>query len=185
MKTNDDKRVNQMMRLLNRQLHRDVFESRFSAHMLKKMGYRNCHEIHYYQFELRDSDQPERNEMVFLNQFEVLFSMKLHNAMNDFIVHSNFWNETWPKKKESYLKEKDMCFECGEYTPYTIRKERITVYSLPDCTPYSILGERAYCKKCKKPVEIPEVKIRNLVCVQALNPEVTRISYTNFASHFL
>lgn len=83
-KSNDDKKMNRIAKGLNRQLERDVFKDRFTVHQLKKV--RGA----YYLYELRDKEQPERNQLI--GWVDVYSGRRiLFLQMNDFIIKSNFW----------------------------------------------------------------------------------------------
>ena len=183
-KTNADKKVNRQIKAINRQIQSDgeVFGPRFSVRLVSKHGYIDAHDLHWYQFEFCDADQPQRNYIEMLDQFEVLISNKLWIAMNNFIVHSNFWSDIWPQKRDAFFKEKDMCFSCEEYVPFTIRKERLTRYSVPEYQPYEFIGEQAYCKKCKMPIWVETIEKRNLEKIQETHLEITQISRWNICT---
>ena len=178
-KTNADKKVNRQIKAINRQIQSEgeVFGPRFSVRLLSKHGYPDAHDLHYYCIQFCDADQPQRDYVETFNQFEILISNKIWRAMNNFIIHSNFWKEIWPQKKEAFFKEKDMCYICEGYTPFTVRRERITRYSIPDNTSYEFIGHQAYCKKCKKPVMPDSIEAENLKEIQKLSSNVTTISH--------
>lgn len=84
------RKVNQRARQLNEQLKRDVFGNRFWVRQVQKQ-YRD--DIHYFQYELRDRLQPERNRLIgrWFSEFELITFNDLAIEMNDFIITSDFW----------------------------------------------------------------------------------------------
>lgn len=92
MKTLYEKKVNQNVRRLNRQLRNDVFGDRFEARQVCKSRKDG---ITYFMYELRDNEQPERNEIIrgWLNYWEICRSNTVWVAMNNFIITSDFWSK--------------------------------------------------------------------------------------------
>ena len=85
------KKVNKKVRQLNKQLKQDVFGTRFWVKEINKQYKDN---IHYFQYELRDREQPERNNITgWYSEFELLTFRDLWLKMNDFIVTSDFWQK--------------------------------------------------------------------------------------------
>lgn len=144
MKTKRDKKVVHLMKVLNRQLRQDVYGDRFYVRMTGKFGYVDCHEYHWYRFELMDNECPERNEIIYLSEGEVLISYKLYKDMNDFIVTSDFWEKF---DKQVYFKTHCLCSKCNRYTEFKTKRERITRW-LSDGTKVSFIGYQDYCKHC-------------------------------------
>lgn len=89
------RKVNRRARQLNKQLERDVFGNRFWVRQVQKQ-YKDG--IHYFQYELRDRLQPERNRLVngWLSEFALITFNDLSIEMNDFIITSDFW-QTYKK----------------------------------------------------------------------------------------
>lgn len=88
------RKVNRRVRQLNKQLAEDVFGNRFWVRQVQKQ-YKN--DIHYFQYELRDRLQPERNKLLYwLSEFSLVTFNDLWLEMNDFIITSDFW-ETYNK----------------------------------------------------------------------------------------
>lgn len=88
------RKVNRRIRQLNKQLAEDVFGNRFWVRQVQKQ-YKN--DIHYFQYELRDRLQPERNKLLYwLSEFSLVTFNDLWLEMNDFIITSDFW-ETYNK----------------------------------------------------------------------------------------
>ena len=83
------RKVNRRARQLNKQLAEDVFENRFWVRQVQKQ----CkNDIHYFQYELRDRLQPERNKLLhWLSEFSLVTFNDLWLEMNDFIITSDFW----------------------------------------------------------------------------------------------
>lgn len=91
MKTNKDKKINRIVRQLNKQLQKDVFGTRFWARQYRKS---NKDGITFYMYELCDRLQPERNKICgWYSEFEMLTFRPLHIEINDFIVTSDFWTK--------------------------------------------------------------------------------------------
>ena len=61
-KTKTDKRVNKIVRQINKKLKEDVFGDRFSLHQLKKA--RGECSSQYYLYEMRDQLEPNRNYII-------------------------------------------------------------------------------------------------------------------------
>ena len=84
------RKVNRRARQLNKQLAQDVFGNRFWVRQVQKQ-YKN--DIHYFQYELVDNLQPERNRLLhWLTEFSLITFNDLWIEMNDFIITSDFWN---------------------------------------------------------------------------------------------
>ena len=83
------RKVNRRARQLNKQLAQDVFGNRFWVRQVQKQ-YKN--DIHYFQYELIDNLQPERNRLLhWLTEFSLITFNDLWIEMNDFIITSDFW----------------------------------------------------------------------------------------------
>ena len=83
------RKVNRRARQLNKQLAQDVFGNRFWVRQVQKQ-YKN--DIHYFQYELIDNLQPERNKLLhWLTEFSLITFNDLWIEMNDFIITSDFW----------------------------------------------------------------------------------------------
>ena len=93
MKSKDDKKVNRIVKNLNKALAADVFKDRFTVHQLKKVKEDN-YDIARYLYELRDKVEPSRNRLVgWVNIYNA--SRKIFLEMNDFIITSDFWKTYW------------------------------------------------------------------------------------------
>lgn len=88
----EDKKVNRNIKKLNKQLRDDVFGNRFYARQVKK---HKTDGIMYYQYELIDNECPERNTIIrgWLTAYEIYMFNRVWEAMNDFIVNSDFWQK--------------------------------------------------------------------------------------------
>lgn len=84
------RKVNRRARQLNKQLAQDVFGNRFWVRQVQKQ-YKN--DIHYFQYELVDNLQPERNRLIsrWFSEFSLITFNDLWIEMNDFIITSDFW----------------------------------------------------------------------------------------------
>ena len=88
-KTLEAKKVNRMIKKLNRSLQKDVYGDRFYCWQIQKSF---ADGIELFRFKLTDKEQPERNcETRWFNIYEV--EWKVWNEMNDFIVFSDFWKK--------------------------------------------------------------------------------------------
>lgn len=95
MKSNTDKKINSMVKKLNKSLRADVFGNRFDVRQVSKS---TADGVRFYIYKLIDNEQPQRNyETNYLTSGEILNLHKLHIEINDFIVYSDFWQ----KHKES------------------------------------------------------------------------------------
>ena len=93
MKTKADKRINQKVRKMNKQLKEDVFGTRFWARQYRKTRSKETN-TWYYMYELCDRKQPERNKLIgWYSEFELTTFHPIDIEMNDFIVNSSFWKE--------------------------------------------------------------------------------------------
>lgn len=91
MKLLEDRQVNRNIKKLNKQLREDVFGDRFYARQVQKG---RGDGIMYYMYELCDREQPERNTIVpWETAFGICKFNKIWQAMNDFIVSSDFWEK--------------------------------------------------------------------------------------------
>ena len=61
-KTKTDRRVNKIVRQINKELKEDVFKNRFSLHQLKKV--RGECSSQYYLYEMCDKLEPDRNYII-------------------------------------------------------------------------------------------------------------------------
>lgn len=100
-KTLADKKVNHLIKSVNRDLYNDVFKDRFWVRQYQKA---KVDGISYYLFELCDRLQPERNEVIrgWFNEYEVM-SYKFWDALNNFIIYSDFWKLYWAKKEKENI----------------------------------------------------------------------------------
>ena len=91
MKTKADKKVNKIIKQLNRQLKEDIFGDRFWVKQVAKVRFQV---ISYYLYELKDRLQPERDKILDWKHEWSLFTFhEIHIAMNDFIISSDFWDK--------------------------------------------------------------------------------------------
>ena len=91
-KTREAKKVNKVVKRLSRQLATDVFKDRFFIRQLRKAF--GCNKVEYFQFELIDKEQPERNQITkWYDSFEICRFAEVHQEINDFIVNSDFWEK--------------------------------------------------------------------------------------------
>ena len=80
MKNKADKKVNKIVRTINKQLAADVFEDRFWIRQAKKS---RENDIKYYMFELRDRKQPFRNTLIrgWFSEFSFLYNSILSSNL--------------------------------------------------------------------------------------------------------
>ena len=89
-KTKTDKRVNRVVKCINKELREDVFKDRFSLHQLKKA--RGIDNMQYYLYEMRDRLEPERNYIIpWVWGDSCFLKTDLLEELNNFIAYSNFW----------------------------------------------------------------------------------------------
>jgi len=82
-----ERNMHKAIKKFNKSLKYDVFDGRFWVREYKKSRYEG---MSYFQFELRDKEQPERNYLIpgWFNSSE---SWEVFEEMNNFIITSNFW----------------------------------------------------------------------------------------------
>ena len=90
MKTKTDKKVNRIIKNINRQVARDVFGSRFYIHQLSKTRIEG---ISYYLYEFIDRENPNATKTRLFNEFELLTFNDAWIEMNDLIIKSDFWTK--------------------------------------------------------------------------------------------
>ena len=142
MKTKRDKKVNQVVRKLNKQLRKDVFGDRFYVRQVRKTGCIDCPSYHYYLYEFVDTKCPERNRMEWVSESCVLISMKVHSIMNEFIISSDFWS-TFDRH---WFDGKCICHNCHQYRQVKIKKEKIE--EMVDGKSVFYIAEVVHCQKC-------------------------------------
>ena len=86
------KKVNCRARQLNKQLKQDVFGNRF---WIKEVQKQYVNGTHYFMYELRDREQPNRNRIIneWYTEFSLLTFNHLWIEMNNFIITSDFWQK--------------------------------------------------------------------------------------------
>ena len=90
-KTLIDKKVNRVIKKLNKQIKQDVFGNRFEARQLQKS---RLNGVTYYMYQLIDNEQPERNTVIpWETGFAITTFHKIEMEMNNFIVNSDFWSK--------------------------------------------------------------------------------------------
>ncbi len=92
MKNKADRKVNRLVRKLNKSISEDVFGDRFFVRQAQKS--RSEWGSSYYLYEFIDNAQPERNYIAprWFSEFDILQGAKLWMEINDFIVNSDFWS---------------------------------------------------------------------------------------------
>lgn len=98
-KTKYDVNVNRSAKKLNKHLREDVFGDRFYVRQYRKSRTPGEYGWYYYQYELCDREQPERNKIIYnwLSYGDITICNNLWSYMNDFIIASDFW-EVYFKK---------------------------------------------------------------------------------------
>lgn len=145
MKSKSDKKVNRLVKSLNRQIRNDVFGDRFSLLQVFKTGKYDCHDYHVFLYRFIDKKHPDRNFEKYFDEGEILIQKKLYIEMNEFIILSDFWNTF---DRESYFKSRAMCSNCSSYSHYNIKKIRLRAVNTKTGRGLDFIGEQAYCKKC-------------------------------------
>lgn len=170
MKTKYDKKVNSIVKKLNKKLQKDVFQNRFSIRQLEKRGVDFCHNYHIYLYEFLDEKYPERNIQEWFTEAEIIVGYKIHIKINDFIIHSDFW-DTFDSK--SWSKNKAMCNSCDEYVPYIIKMSKLVAEEITTNEQIIFYGEQAYCKHCHQPVHLidSEIDNHNKERIKEINPD--------------
>lgn len=105
-KTKVDKKINKIVRIINRNLKEDVFGDRFWIRQIKKQ---KSDGMQYYLYEMIDRKHPERNSLVshgWLWGESFFLSADFYEAINDFIVRSDFWADYYDDPKR-YCAEMD------------------------------------------------------------------------------
>lgn len=110
MKTNVDKRVNKIVRKINRELKADVFGDRFWIRQFQKA--KNDEGMQYYLYEMRDRLEPNRNSLIaegWIWGESQFFASTIYEAINDFIVKSDFWSKhngsSYNQKVDDYAQD--------------------------------------------------------------------------------
>lgn len=148
MKTKQDKYLNHICKILNRQLRHDVFQGRFTIRQIKKNGFEDDHSLHWYIMELCDKKDPSRNQIFCLtNWYGKSMMYEVYSKMNKFITESDFWStfnyDEWNSK---YM----ICSHCDEYRPFKTKRERVEYVVYKDNKPLkiSMIANVNYCKEC-------------------------------------
>ena len=92
-KTKVDKKVNRLVKRINKQLKDDVFGDRFWIRQIQKS--RTEDGTQYYLYEMRDRLEPNRNSLVsqgWIRGEDFFLPAHFYEAINDFIVRSSFWS---------------------------------------------------------------------------------------------
>lgn len=87
MKTKADRKVNRIIKKLNKQVREDVFGNRFYAHQLQKA---RLDGVSYYLYEFVDSENKDATLVKWFNEFEMVRFYEPWRLMNDLIVESDF-----------------------------------------------------------------------------------------------
>ena len=117
-KTKVHKKINKIVRIINRNLKEDVFGDRFWIRQIKKQ---KSDGMQYYLYEMIDRKHPERNSLVshgWLWGESFFLSADFYEAINDFIVRSDFWAK-YQNNENSYNKEMD--YYAGDFYHYHTR----------------------------------------------------------------
>ena len=92
-KTKVDKKVNRLVKKINKQLKEDVFKDRFWIRQVQKTKTEDG--TQYYLYEMRDRLEPNRNSLVshgWMRGDDLFLASHFYEAINDFIVRSSFWS---------------------------------------------------------------------------------------------
>lgn len=102
-KSNACKKINKLVKKFNRSLEQDVFGDRFWLRQYQKS---RVDDMDYFLYMLEDREEPERNDLIgrWINEYDA--PRILFEAMNDFIVRSDFWS-IYNNKPESYNADED------------------------------------------------------------------------------
>ena len=91
-KTKVDKKINRIVKNINKELEQDVFKNRFWIRQVKKS--KGEDNMQYYLYELRDRLEPERNSLLrkgWLWGSSTFLRADFFEEVNDFIIKSDFW----------------------------------------------------------------------------------------------
>lgn len=92
-KSKTDKKVNRLVRNINKQLKDDVFGDRFWVRQMQKA---KVDGMEYYLYEMKDRLEPNRDSIIaegWIWGSSHFFVSSIYEAMNDFIVRSSFWSK--------------------------------------------------------------------------------------------
>lgn len=119
MKNKVDRRINKIVKNVNRKLKTDVFKDRFWIRQVKKAKGEDG--LQYYLYEMRDRLEPNRNSIIekgWLWGESFFLYADFYEAINDFIVRSDFWAK-YQNNENSYNKEMD--YYAGDFYHYHTR----------------------------------------------------------------
>jgi hypothetical protein len=105
-KNKTDKRINKIVKQINRELKQDVFGDRF---WLKQIRKTRVDGLNYYLYELKDRQEPNRDSYTkswIWGESQFVIS-SFNESINDFIVRSDFWAKYW-NDETKYKKELDI-----------------------------------------------------------------------------
>jgi len=91
-KTKSEKKVNKIVKAINRSLEKDVFKNRFWIRQVKKA---RADGISFFIFEMKDREDPSRDKIMhgWIDEFEATMFRQLDIEINNFIVTSDFWTK--------------------------------------------------------------------------------------------
>ena len=108
-KSKTDKKVNRLVRNINKQLKADVFGDRFWVRQMQKA---KVDGMEYYLYEMKDKLEPNRDSIIaegWIWGGSHFFVSSIYEAMNDFRVKSDFWSKYngsyYDKKNDDYAQE--------------------------------------------------------------------------------
>lgn len=108
-KSKTDKKVNRLVRNINKQLKADVFRDRFWVRQMQKA---KVDGMEYYLYEMKDRLEPNRDSIIaegWIWGGSHFFVSSIYEAMNDFIVKSDFWSKYngsyYDKENDDYAQE--------------------------------------------------------------------------------
>ena len=89
-KSKVEKRINNKIKSLNKNLRNDIFKDRFWVRQFKKS---KIDGVDYFMFELIDELQPKRNYII--PKWYSFSVADVFIEMNNFIVSSDFWEKNF------------------------------------------------------------------------------------------
>ena len=92
-KSKTDKKVNRLVRNINKQLKADVFGDRFWVRQMQKA---KVDGMEYYLYEMKDRLEPNRDSIIaegWIWGGSQFLTSHFYEAINDFIVKSDFWSK--------------------------------------------------------------------------------------------
>lgn len=108
-KTKIDRKINRVVRKINKDLREDLFGNRFWIQQVKKS--RDEDGLQYYLYMMRDRLEPNRDAYIgWIWGGSMFLASDFYKPINDFIVKSDFWSKyfndetRYNRKLDTYYK---------------------------------------------------------------------------------